>query len=67
MLKNTVLDFYNNYVVYIAALLKALVGTPGMGEAVAAPNSRLAAVLGDAKLCSSNELKSKNRTTRDRY
>ena len=59
MLKNTVLDFYNNYVVYIAALLKAFVGTPIMGEAVAAPNSRLAAVLGDAKLCSSNELKSK--------
>ena len=67
MLKNTVLDFYNNYVVYIAALLKALVGTPVMGEAVAAPNSRLAAVLGDAKLCSSNELKSKYLTTRDRY
>ena len=34
MLKNTFLDFYNNYVVLRPALPDALVGTPGMGEAV---------------------------------
>ena len=67
MLKNTFLDFYNNYVVLRPALPDALVGTPGMGEAVDAPPRCLAPGLWDAKLCSSNELKSKYLTTRDRY
>ena len=59
MLKNTFLDFYNNYVVLRPALLEALVGTPVMVAAVDAPPRRHAAGLWDARLCTSNELKSK--------
>ena len=59
MLKNTVSGCYNNYVVYIAALLKALVGTPVMVVVVDDANRRHAAVLRAARLCLSNELKSK--------
>ena len=49
------------------ALPNALVGTPVMVVAVDAPPRRHAAGLWDARLCLSNELKSKYLTTRDAY